>query len=283
MPYTTELDRPQRAEHPARTGGLLGITHGNRSYAFDAAAQGSGGAPAGQSRTVHGTPSAARQQRLLLVDDDRLLTDTLERLLESANFAVYATAQGGDAVDLARTYRFDLAILDLSLPDMSGHAVLASFRQDRPDMPVIILSGATELDSKLHVLDAGADDYVTKPFQVDELIARIHAVLRRARATAPAKMQLGRLTIDFTTHRALVDDLVVPLTGKEFACLEFLASRRGSTVTKEMFLAHLYAGRDEPEMKIIDVFICKLRRKLSDSGAAGIIETVWGRGYTIPA
>jgi two-component system cell cycle response regulator CtrA len=96
-------------------------------------------------------------------------------------------------------------------------------------------------------------------------------------------VEIGALVIDLVAHRALVGGLPVPLTGKEYACLEFLATRRGMTVTKEMFLAHLYGGRDEPEMKIIDVFICKLRRKLSDAGAAGIIETVWGRGYTIAA
>jgi len=224
-----------------------------------------------------------RRERVLLVEDDRLLARTLEELLEEGGFSAFPTSQGGEAIELAETYRFDLALLDLTLPDMSGHDVLQAFRTLRPGMPVIILSGATSLDAKLIGFEGGADDYVTKPFQTDELLARMHAVLRRARAGAPTEAQIGPLTVDFVGHRALVNGELVPLTGKEYACLEFLTQRRGSTVTKEMFLAHLYGGRNEPEMKIIDVFICKLRRKLKQAGAPAVIDTVWGRGYSIAA
>lgn len=272
---------------PPRGASLMGAAHADHGAPDRRADPGTRMAfarPASSSAALSGrSVVSGRQLRLLLIDDDRLLSETLEQLLEEADFAVYATGRGDDAIELARTYRFDLAILDLSLPDVSGHQVLQAFRQDRPDMPVIILSGSGSLDSKLTGFQDGADDYVTKPFQVDELIARIHAVLRRANAAQPSALHVGALTIDLATRRALVGETLVPLTGKEFACLEFLASRRGTTVTKEMFLAHLYGGRDEPEMKIIDVFICKLRRKLADAGAAGLIETVWGRGYTILA
>jgi two-component system cell cycle response regulator CtrA len=202
-------------------------------------------------------------------------------MLESAGFTAYVTALGEDAIDLSRAYRFDLVLLDLTLPDMSGQIVLQRLRQIRPDTPVIILSGETDVQVKVEGLLDGADDYITKPFHRDELLARIHAMLRRARAAAPSELVIGPLTLDLVAHRAIVHGKPVPLTGKEYACLEFLALRRGMTVTKEMFLTHLYAGRDEPEMKIIDVFICKLRRKLADAGAPPIIETVWGRGYTI--
>jgi two-component system cell cycle response regulator CtrA len=222
-----------------------------------------------------------RTTRLLLVEDDRLLADALSRMLELAGFTVYVTAFGEDAIDLARAYKFDVVVLDLSLPDMPGHTVLQKLHQMRPEAPVIILSGEATVESKVEQFLEGADDYVTKPFHRDELLARIHAVLRRARATAPAELAIGPLVLDLSAHRAMVQDVPVPLTGKEYACLEFLATRRGMTVTKEMFLAHLYGGRDEPEMKIIDVFICKLRRKLSEAGAPPVIETVWGRGYTI--
>ena len=224
-----------------------------------------------------------RTTRLLLVEDDRVLSDALSRTLELLGFTVYVTAYGEDALNLARTYRFDVVVLDLTLPDMPGQQVLQQLHQARPDTPVIILSGESDLEAKIENFLEGADDYVTKPFHRDELIARIHAVLRRARASSPQEVAIGSLIIDLVAHRAVVGDVQVPLTGKEYACLEFLATRRGTTVTKEMFLAHLYGGRDEPEMKIIDVFICKLRRKLTNAGAPAVIETVWGRGYTISA
>jgi two-component system cell cycle response regulator CtrA len=224
----------------------------------------------------------ARTVRLLLVEDDRLLADSLSRLLEQAGFTVYVTAFGEDALDLARTFRFDLVLLDLTLPDMPGDAVLKALREVRAETPVIILSGADDLDTKLDRFQEGADDYLTKPFAVEELVARAHALLRRAQSSAPASLRAGPLMLDLSARRATVEDTPVPLTGKEFACLEFLLSRRGMTVTKEMFLAHLYGGRDEPEMKIIDVFICKIRRKLAEAGAPPLIETVWGRGYTVP-
>jgi two-component system cell cycle response regulator CtrA len=243
--------------------------------------------------SAHGNGSAAapararfaatgRTTRLLLVEDDRLLSDALSRMLELAGFTVYVTAYGEDALDLARAYKFDVVVLDLSLPDVNGQQVLGQLHQMRPDTPVIILSGEAGLESKIENFLEGADDYITKPFHRDELLVRIHAVLRRARAASPQEIELGSLTLDLVAHRASVNGRPVNLTGKEYACLEFLANRRGMTVTKEMFLAHLYGGRDEPEMKIIDVFICKLRRKLAEAGAPPVIETVWGRGYTIP-
>lgn len=227
-------------------------------------------------------PPPARTTRLLLVEDDRILSDALSRTLENAGFTVYVTAFGEDAIELARAYRFDIILLDLTLPDLPGQQVLHQLRHFRPDAPVIILSGESGVETKIeHFLD-GADDYVTKPFHREELLVRIHAVLRRVRASAPECVEIGALTVDLVAHRAMVGDEVVPLTGKEYACLEFLAMRRGMTVTKEMFLSHLYGGRDEPEMKIIDVFICKIRRKLAEAGLPQVIETVWGRGYMIP-
>jgi two-component system cell cycle response regulator CtrA len=231
------------------------------------------------ARTRFAAPG--RTTRLLLVEDDRLLSDALSRMLELSGFTVYVTSYGVDALDLARAYKFDVVVLDLTLPDMAGQSVLQQLHQMRPDTPVIILSGEAGLESKIENFLEGADDYITKPFHRDELLVRIHAVLRRSRASAPAEMAIGSLVLDLVAHRAMVAGIPVPLTGKEYACLEFLATRRGMTVTKEMFLSHLYGGRDEPEMKIIDVFICKLRRKLNEAGAPPVIETVWGRGYTI--
>ncbi len=244
-------------------------------------------APARNGGTPASAPARARlaapgrTTRLLLVEDDRLLSDALSRMLELSGFTVYVTSYGADALDLARAYKFDVVVLDLTLPDISGSQVLQQLHQMRPDTPVIILSGEAGLEAKIENFLEGADDYITKPFHRDELLVRIHAVLRRSRSTAPAELAIGSLVLDLVTHRASVNGITVPLTGKEYACLEFLATRRGMTVTKEMFLSHLYGGRDEPEMKIIDVFICKLRRKLAEAGAPPVIETVWGRGYTV--
>ncbi len=238
------------------------------------------GSPAARSAGAEG--DQPKTTRLLLVEDDRLLSDVLARMLEGAGFTVYVTPLGEDALELARAYRFDAVLLDLTLPDLPGQAVLKSLRAGRADMPVIILSGDGSLAVKLEGFQEGADDYVVKPFHPDELLARVNAVIRRARAAAPTSVEIGPLTIDFGVRRASVAGVPVPLTGKEFQCLAFLAMRRGTTVTKEMFLAHLYGGQDEPEMKIIDVFICKLRRKLAEAGCPPVVETVWGRGYTIP-
>lgn len=262
-----------RPVRPPRSGGLL-LDSSSAHPAVPAPGQRPGRASGAAS---------GRNVRILMVEDDRRLAEALEEILGLAGFTVYPTNRGEEAIALARSYRFDLALLDLSLPDISGHAVMEGFRAARPDMPVIILSGAGNLDSKLSVFDNGADDYVVKPFQSDELVARIHAVLRRARAAAPTEIRIGRLSMDLAGRRALVDATPIPLTAKEYACLDFLVSRRGTTVTKEMFLAHLYGGHNEPEMKIIDVFVCKLRRKLKEAGVPGLIETVWGRGYTISA
>jgi two-component system cell cycle response regulator CtrA len=271
------IDAPGgRSTDDPRTETRNGIRIGTESPDLLGASPARAGAPQRARFTT-----AARTTRLLLVEDDRLLSDALSRMLELAGFTVYVTAFGEDALDLARAYKFDVVVLDLSLPDVSGGLVLAQLHQMRPDTPVIILSGEAGLESKIENFLEGADDYITKPFHRDELLVRIHAVLRRARASSPAEIELGPLTLDLVAHRASVNGVGVNLTGKEYACLEFLATRRGMTVTKEMFLAHLYGGRDEPEMKIIDVFICKLRRKLAEAGAPPVIETVWGRGYTI--
>jgi two-component system cell cycle response regulator CtrA len=163
---------------------------------------------------------------------------------------------------------------------MSGHDVLKRLRASKVHTPVLILSGIVELDSKLSSFGLGADDYVTKPFHRDELVARIHAILRRSRDHVESVVRFGGLTVNLDAKTADFDGLALTLTGKEYGILELLSLRRGITLTKEMFLRHLYGGMDEPELRIIDVFICKLRKKLAHAcGGANYIETVWGRGY----
>jgi|SRR5215207_2782655 len=165
---------------------------------------------------------------------------------------------------------------------MSGYDVLCSLRSGRVETPILILSGLASIQDKVRGLGFGADDYLTKPFHKDELIARIYAIMRRSAARAETVERCGDLIINIEAQRACIREKPIVFTKKEFQMLELLALRLGSTITKEMFLSHLYGGLDEPEMKIIDVFMCKLRRKLADaSGGQQFVQTVWGRGYTL--
>jgi two-component system, cell cycle response regulator CtrA len=165
---------------------------------------------------------------------------------------------------------------------MTGFEVLRKLRISRVTTPILILSGLAGIEDKIKGLGFGADDYMTKPFHKDELIARIHAIVRRSRGHAQSVINTDDLCVNLDSKTVEINGSRVRVTGKEYLMLELLAMRKGSTLTKEMFLSHLYGGMDEPEMKIIDVFICKLRKKLSDaSGGKHYIETVWGRGYVM--
>ena len=220
--------------------------------------------------------------RVLLIEDDRAMARGIELMLKSEGFNVYTTDLGEEGVDLGKLYDYDLILLDLNLPDMSGMDVLRNLRVGRIETPVMILSGSTEIDTKVKTLAGGADDYLTKPFHRDELVARIHAVVRRSKGHAHSVIRTGEIAVNLDGKTVEVNGARLHLTGKEYQMLELLSLRKGTTLTKEMFLNHLYGGMDEPELKIIDVFICKLRKKLA-AAAEGKhhIETVWGRGYVL--
>ena len=220
--------------------------------------------------------------RILLVEDDPTTSKSIELMLQNANLNVYATDLGEEGIDLAKLYDYDLILLDLNLPDMNGHEVLRQLRIAKVETPILILSGADDTENKLKGFGFGADDYMTKPFHRQELIARIHAIVRRSKGHAQSVIQTGKFTVNLDAKTVEVDGKPVHLTGKEYQMLELLSLRKGTTLTKEMFLNHLYGGMDEPELKIIDVFICKLRKKLSLAcGGDNYIETVWGRGYVL--
>jgi two-component system, cell cycle response regulator CtrA len=220
--------------------------------------------------------------RILLVEDDPATSRSIELMLTHANFNVYCTDLGEDGVDLAKLYDYDLILLDLNLPDMSGHEVLRQLRMAKIDTPILILSGSDDTDNKIRGFGFGADDYMTKPFHREELVARIHAIIRRSKGHAQSIIRTGSVSVNLDAKTVDVEGKSVHLTGKEYQILELLSLRKGTTLTKEMFLNHLYGGMDEPELKIIDVFICKLRKKLSEAtGGENYIETVWGRGYVM--
>jgi two-component system, cell cycle response regulator CtrA len=218
--------------------------------------------------------------RILMVEDDSAMAQSMERLLKAEGFTVDATSLGEEGIDLAKNYNYDLVLLDLNLPDMSGMEVLRTLRVAKINTPIMFLSGSIDMETKVRALSGGADDYLTKPFDRDELVARIHAVVRRARGHAQSLIQIGSITVNLDAKTADVSGSRVRLTGKEYQLLELLCLRKGATLSKETLLNHLYGGRDVPEIKIIDVFICKLRKKLFlPTGGATYIETVWGHGY----
>jgi two-component system cell cycle response regulator CtrA len=220
--------------------------------------------------------------RILLVEDDPTTSRSIELMLTHANLNVYCTDLGEEGIDLAKLYDYDLILLDLNLPDMHGHDVLRQLRLARIDTPILILTGSDDTETKIKGFGFGADDYLTKPFHREELVARIHAIIRRSKGHAQSVIVTGRVRVNLDAKTVDVDGKTVHLTGKEYQMFELLSLRKGTTLTKEMFLNHLYGGMDEPELKIIDVFICKLRKKLATAtGGDNYIETVWGRGYVL--
>ncbi len=220
--------------------------------------------------------------RILLVEDDLTTQQSIKLMLESADMIVDTTDLGEDGLEIGKLYEYDLILLDIMLPDMDGFEVLRRLRDSHVETPVLILSGLTEADSKVKGLKTGADDYLTKPFDKAELLARIQAIIRRSAGHSQSVIDTGLLSVNLDAHTAEVSGQSIHLTGKEYGILELLSLRKGTTLTKEMFLNHLYGGMDEPELKIIDVFICKLRKKLSTAtGGDTYIETVWGRGYVL--
>ena len=220
--------------------------------------------------------------RVLLIEDDHATATSIELMLKSESFNVYTTDLGEEGVDLGKLYDYDIILLDLNLPDMSGYEVLRTLRLSKVKTPILILSGMGGIEDKVRGLGFGADDYMTKPFHKDELVARIHAIVRRSKGHAQSVITTGDLVVNLDAKTVEIGGHPVHLTGKEYQMLELLSLRKGTTLTKEMFLNHLYGGMDEPELKIIDVFICKLRKKLDAvSGGVNYIETVWGRGYVL--
>ena len=220
--------------------------------------------------------------RVLLVEDDSATAQSIEMMLRSESYVCDTTDMGEDGLEIGKLYDYDIIILDLMLPDIDGYEVLRRLRAARVQTPTLILSGLSGLDDKIKGLGVGADDYLTKPFDKRELIARIQAIVRRSKGHSDSVIETGKLTVNLDTRTVEVGGQPLHLTGKEYGILELLSLRKGTTLTKEMFLNHLYGGMDEPELKIIDVFVCKLRKKLaSATGGDNYIETVWGRGYVL--
>jgi two-component system cell cycle response regulator CtrA len=220
--------------------------------------------------------------RVLLIEDDPSIAQAVEAMLRQEGLDVSTTDLGEEGIDLGTLCGYDIVLLDLTLPDMTGYEVLAELRMRKIKTPILIISDLAGVEDKVKALSRGADDYLTKPFHKDELVARIHAVIRHSNGHAQSIITTGDLVVNLDQKTVEVAGTRVHLTSKEYQILELLSLRKSETVTKEMFLNHLYGGMDEPELKIIDVFIRKLRKKLADaSQGKNYIETVWGRGYVL--
>jgi two-component system cell cycle response regulator CtrA len=219
--------------------------------------------------------------RLLLIADDSSTAQSIELMLKSESFNVYTTDLGKEGVDVGNLYDCDIILLDLDLPDMSGFEVLRNLRVTKVKTPILIFSGRA-CEEKVKSFGFEADDYMTKPFDKEELVARIHAIVRRSKGHTLSVIRTGDLVVNLNTKTVEVNGAQVHMTSKEYQILELFSLHKGMTLTKEMFLNHLYGGMDEPRQKIIDVFICKLRKKLANaSNGKDYFETVWGRGYRL--
>jgi len=219
--------------------------------------------------------------RVLLVQDELVTARGVMQMLKANGGIVDHVDTGEEALELVRHYDYDIVLLDLMLPDMDGYEVVRRMRSARVEAPVIVLSGLTRPQAKVKAFSVGADDFLSKPFDDAELLARMQAIMRRSKGYSQPTLRIGAVQLNLDSREVLVSGQPVHLTGKEYAILELLVLRKGMVLTKEVFLNHLYGGMDEPEMKIIDVFVCKLRKKLALAGADNLIGTVWGRGYMV--
>lgn len=219
--------------------------------------------------------------RILLVDDDPTAAAVLRAALVGEGHQVDVAGSALEAQELADGLSYSVVILDLSLPDQSGLSMLRDLRQ-RQDVPVIIVSGVVELDAKLNSLSAGADDYVTKPFHLREVIARIEAVVRRADRGDTELLSAGSLTLDVKRGTLRICDVPIHITPTEFAILEQLLRCKGRLVIKENLAGNIHGSADERSLRLLSVFISQLRRKLASAGEDPI-QTVWGQGYIVRA
>jgi two-component system cell cycle response regulator CtrA len=219
--------------------------------------------------------------RVLNIEDDIVTAKSIAMVLNGIGAVVDQVDSGQEGIALAQRYDYDIVIVDLMLPDIEGYEVVRRLRSARVNTPILILSGLSRPHAKVRGLTVGADDFLTKPFDTNELVARVRAIVRRSKGFSKSNIHVNGLSIDIDDKKVNFNGREIPLTAKEYAMLELLVFRKGMTISKETFLNHLYGGIDEPEIKIIDVFICKIRKKLAAAGVPNLIATAWGRGYVV--
>jgi two-component system, cell cycle response regulator CtrA len=211
-----------------------------------------------------------------------LASSSFAETLRTSGIRSECAATGREALEFLRLYDYDLVLMDLQLSDGPAHQVVRSMRAASLKVPVLIVSdAAAPLDAKVKVLDQGADDVLTTPCDMRELLARVRAVVRRSQGHAKSALTLGPVELWLDKREVLVHGVSLHLSRREYAILELLFLRQGIVLSKDAFLNHLYCGGDEPEMKTIDVIICRLRKKLTLAGVPSLIDTVWGCGYIL--
>lgn len=219
---------------------------------------------------------------ILLIDKKISNNHGIAFFLQNKGWATDLAFSGEEGCELARIYDYDLIVSDFDLGDMTGADLIKKLRKSSIPVPIIIVSGNVAVAQRVNCLNLGADDFILRPFDRNELIARIQAIIRRAKGHADASIPIGNMTVNLDTKVVKIGDKELKLTGKEYAILEILALRQNTTVSKEQLLNHLYGAMDEPDTKIIDVFLCRIREKIAQISAdKTYIQTVWGRGYIL--
>lgn len=221
--------------------------------------------------------------RVLVIEDETELRELLGRALKKEGFAVDLCADGIDGLHYATEYPVDLAIIDLGLPGQSGMEIVREIRRKERKFPVLILTARSDWQDKVQALELGADDYVTKPFRLEELMARVHALLRRSAGHAAPEVEFGRLSINLSSQDVRLGEEVLDLTTFEYKVLEYFALHPGQVVSKMELNEHLYDEDADPDSNVIEVIVGRLRRKLDPEGDWLPIETLRGRGYRFRA
>ena len=219
--------------------------------------------------------------RILVVEDERKIAGFIRQGLEEHGFGVEVCANGDDAFALATTRTYDALVLDIMLPGRDGLSITRGLRERKNPLPVILVTARTELNERVDGLNLGADDYLTKPFYIEELVARLHAVVRRVKADALSLLQVGDLTVDLITRAVVRGGRAIDLTAREFSLLERLMRSPGRVFTRTQLLEHVWGYDFDPETNLVDVNIRRLRRKIDDDASAPLIETVRGVGYRV--
>ncbi|MEE8340182.1 MAG: response regulator transcription factor [Xanthomonadales bacterium] len=219
--------------------------------------------------------------RILLIEDDQRLLDTLTTQLRDAGYAVDASGDGIEGLYLGEEFPIDLAIIDLGLPAMPGLDVIRELRSRGRGFPILVLTARSEWQDKVAGLEAGADDYLTKPFHIEELMARVNALMRRSGGHARPRIQLGPVTVDLSSQRVWLNGEEIELTTFEYKVLNYLVMHPGEVVTKTDLSEHIYEEDADRDSNVIEVFIGRLRRKIDPDGTLNPIETLRGRGYRL--